>query len=198
MDKGYEKERFVSLSIKSPVAKKYRRFCKRKRASQSMALLSMLDFFEINGVSPEDRLGETITSLKRQIKQRFNAVVAIIRAVEKEQTKPTVAMLQSLFEQHLLAEEGTEDAFEFTETPFTDDLTVPSDNDQTASEWLEELTVPKIRYDRLEGRMNTLKTGFAYVLSHVKEAETSFGKEYLQLELSKEELEKYKRTLENI
>ncbi|MCX2682202.1 BfmA/BtgA family mobilization protein, partial [Galbibacter sp. EGI 63066] len=83
MDKGYEKERFVSLSIKSSVARKFRRFCKRKRASQSMALLSMLDFFEINGVSPEDRLGETITSLKRQIKQRFNAVVAIIRAVEK-------------------------------------------------------------------------------------------------------------------
>ena len=197
MDKGYEKERFISLSIKSSVAKKYRRFCKRKKASQSMTLLSMLDFFEVNGVAPEDRLGETLTSLKRQMKQRFNSVVAIIRAVEKEQTKPTVAMLQSLFEQHLLLEENNEDAFEFTENPFTENLTVPSARDQRTSEYLEELTVPKIRYDRLEERMNALKTDFAYVLSHIKEVKTPFAKENLQLELSKEEVEKYKRTLEN-
>ena len=47
MDKGYEKERFETLKIKASVVDKFRRFCKTMSKSQSMALLSMIDFFEI-------------------------------------------------------------------------------------------------------------------------------------------------------
>lgn len=194
MDREYKKERFVSLSIKSPVAKKFRRFCKRLSKSQSMTLLSMLDFFEANGVSPEDRLGETISSLKYQIRKRFNAMIAIIRDIEKSQTKPTVAMLESLFGQHLLDEENgnedmDDDAFEFIEPKFLEG--------KAEEKWLEETSVPRIRYDRLEEKMNALKADFIYVLGHVKEVKPSFGKGYLKLELSKEEIEKFKRTIKN-
>ena len=192
MDKGYEKEKFIGLKIKSPVAKKFRRFCKRLSKSQSMTLLSMLDFFEVNGVSPEDRLGETITGLKNQIRRRFNAMIAIIRDIEKGQTKPTVAMLQSLFEQHLQEDQDDddEDTFEFIEHKFTEG--------KPEEEWLEKTTVPRIRYDRLEEKLSSLKADFSYVLDKVKEVKTPFGNNYLKLELSKEEVEKYKRTLKNI
>src|SRR5680860_1299411 len=99
MDKGYEKERFESLSIKAPVAKKFKRYCKGISKSQSMTLLLMLEFFENNGISPEESIGPHIQTLENLIKKRINGVIAIMRDIEKNQTKPTVAMLQTLFEE---------------------------------------------------------------------------------------------------
>ncbi|MCF6168806.1 BfmA/BtgA family mobilization protein [Lutibacter sp.] len=99
MDKGYEKERFESLKIKVSVAKKFRLFCKKMSKSQSMTLQLMLDFFEENGVSPNESIGPQIQTLENLIKKRINGVIAIVKDIEKNQTKPTVAMIQSLFEQ---------------------------------------------------------------------------------------------------
>jgi hypothetical protein len=98
MDKGYEKERFESISIKSSVAQKFKRYCSAISKSKSMTLLAMLEFFEDSGLSPEERLGPNIKTLESLLKKRINAVIAIVRDIEKNQTKPTVAMIQSLFE----------------------------------------------------------------------------------------------------
>jgi len=99
MDKSYKKEQFESLSIKSSVARKFRCFCKKMSESQSMTLQLMLDFFEANGVSPNESIGPQIQTLENLIKKRINGVIAIVKDIEKNQTKPTVAMMQSLFEQ---------------------------------------------------------------------------------------------------
>ncbi|WP_432410846.1 BfmA/BtgA family mobilization protein [Rasiella sp. SM2506] len=98
MDKGYEKERFQSLGIKSSVAKKFKKYCRSISKSQSMTLLLMLDFFEKNGLSPEDDLKPNLKATENLFKKRINALIAIIKDIEKTQTKPTLAMLQSLFE----------------------------------------------------------------------------------------------------
>lgn len=98
MDRGYEKERFESLSIKSSVVKKFRRFSRQLSASQSMTLLLMLDFFEANGISPKESLGPHVHTLESLIKKRINAVMAVIKDIEKNQTKPTAAMMHALFE----------------------------------------------------------------------------------------------------
>ena len=98
MDKGYEKERFVNLSIKESVARDFRVFSKKLSRSQSMALREMLDFFQVNELSPNERLGPSGRTMEVNLKKRINAVIAIIRDIEKTQTKPTNAMLQSLFE----------------------------------------------------------------------------------------------------
>ena len=97
MDKGYEKERFESLSIKTSVAKKFNGFCKKMSLSKSMTLLLMLDFFENNGISPNETLGPKMQTLESEIKKRINAVIAIIKDIEKNHDKPTTAMLESLF-----------------------------------------------------------------------------------------------------
>jgi len=98
MDKGYEKERFVNLSIKESVARDFKDFRKKLSRSQSMALREMLDFFQVNELSPNERLGPSGRTMEANLKKRINAVIAIIRDIEKTQTKPTNAMLQSLFE----------------------------------------------------------------------------------------------------
>lgn len=102
MDKGYEKEQFEKLGIKSSVAIRFREFCKKMSKSQSMTLLLMLDFFEDNGISPAESMGPRMETLEARIsmliKKRMNGMIAIMKDIEKSQTKPTVAMLQALFQ----------------------------------------------------------------------------------------------------
>lgn len=113
MDKGYEKEGFEKLGIKISVAVKFRNFCKKTSKSQSMTLLLMMEFFERNELSPEDDLKPGLMETENRIKKRINALIAIIKDIEKNQTKPTMAMLQALFEnvepkQKLLVEKSFE------------------------------------------------------------------------------------------
>lgn len=99
MDRGYEKERFEKLGIKVSVAQKFRQFCKKMSLSQSMTLLLMIEFFEENSISPHESIGPKMQTLESLIKKRINGVIAIMKDIEKNQTKPTVAMMQSLFQQ---------------------------------------------------------------------------------------------------
>ena len=98
MDKGYEKEGFVTISIKASVAKKFRKYSKGISRSQSMTLLLMLEFFERNGISPTEDFGPKIQTLENLIKKRINGVIAILKDIEKTQTKPTAGMLMALLE----------------------------------------------------------------------------------------------------
>jgi hypothetical protein len=99
MDIGYEKERFESFKIKASVAKKFRKFSKGISKSQSMTLLLMLEFFENNGIAPTETLGPKMQTLEGLIKKRINGVIAILKDIEKTQTKPTAGMLMALLEQ---------------------------------------------------------------------------------------------------
>lgn len=181
MDKGYEKERFESLSIKSSIAKNFRKYCKRISESQSMTLLLMLEFFEYNEVSPKDRLGETISGLKAQIKKRFNAVIAIIRDIEKNQTKPTAAMLLSLLEE---ASGDEEEEYHF-ETP-----ELISEN--------EELDYYRDAYSSVKENYIDLKHDMKEIIQNIKYVKSSFGNGYYKLELSIEGFENFKKNIEDV
>ncbi len=102
MDKGYETEGFETLKIKSSVARQFRKFSKMLSKSQSMTLLLMMDFFNENGISPTERMGPRMETLENRIslliKKRMNGMIAIMKDIEKSQTKPTVAMMEALFQ----------------------------------------------------------------------------------------------------
>lgn len=99
MDRGYEKERFESFKIKASVAKKFRRYSREISQSQSMTLLLMLEFFENNGIAPTENFGPKMVTLESLIKKRINGVIAILKDIEKTQTKPTAGMISALFEE---------------------------------------------------------------------------------------------------
>ncbi len=61
-------------------------------------MATMLDFFLYNEISPREELGPTGRTIEAKLLKRINAVISIIRDVEKTQTKPTVAMIESLFQ----------------------------------------------------------------------------------------------------
>ena len=183
MDKGYENEKFAGMRIKMSVAKRFRKFCKKFSKSQSMTLLDMIDFFEVNEVSPNDRLGETIASLKYQIKKRFNSVVAIIKNIEKIHHKPTTAILQTLFEETSNIEKE-EETFDF-ETP-----TLITEN--------EELIYYRNEYYTNQENYNALKYDVEDIIKKTKYIKSSFGTGHFRLEITKEELEQLKQKLKDV
>lgn len=184
MDKGYEKQRFESLSIKTSVAKKFRSFCKKISESQSMALLHMINFFENNGVTPHDDLDATIASLKGQMGKRFNAVIAIIKNIERDQTKPTSIMLQSLLEEtnSLQKEEAETHAFGKPE--------LISEN--------EELIYYRNKYDIHKQELLAIKQQMETVVEKTSYVKSNFGSGYFRLDLTKDEFENLKQQLNDV
>ena len=195
MENDSKNERFKSLSIKEPVLLKFRRFSKLLGKSQSMTLLAMVEFFERHGISPDQHFGETIASMKHYIRRRFNAMVAIMRSIEKEQTLPTVSMMKALFQQELDPEEGDEweGDFEFFEKQLTEI------NTPTNPELLDkETTVPKIVHERLKEQVEELKADFGHVLDHVSVTKNRFGKDHLKVDLKPGAIEQYRTKLKNL
>ncbi len=97
MDEEFKKEPFVTLKLKKSVVVEFRKFCIKQKLSQSMTLKDMLYFFERNQLSPTDDIPDHLVKVERKILKRINAVIAIMKDVEKTQTLPTVGMLQALF-----------------------------------------------------------------------------------------------------
>ena len=89
---------FITIRFKRETAKRFQEFSKTHFKSHTEAMATMLDFFFYNEISPKEKFGPTGRTLEANLKKRINAVIAIMRDVEKTQTKPTVAMLESLFQ----------------------------------------------------------------------------------------------------
>ena len=62
-----------------------------------MTLSQMLEFFEKHQLSPTDEIPNHLIKVEKRILKRINAVIAILKDIEKTQTKPTLGMLQALF-----------------------------------------------------------------------------------------------------
>lgn len=89
---------FIGIRFKKETANRFQEFSRTHFKSHTEALATMLDFFFYNEISPKEKLGPTGRTIEASLKKRINAVIAIMRDMEKSQTKPTVAMLESLFQ----------------------------------------------------------------------------------------------------
>jgi phosphoribosyl-ATP pyrophosphohydrolase len=89
---------FIGIRFKKETAKRFQEFSRKHFKSHTEAMATMLDFFRYNEISPREKLGPTGRTIEASIKKRINAVIAIMRDVEKTQTKPTASMIASLFQ----------------------------------------------------------------------------------------------------
>ena len=90
---------YSRIKLNNKTAQRFRKFSEQIAGSHSEALTIMMDFFDQNKISPSESLGPNMKSLENNLKSRINALIAIIKDIEKNQTKPTVAMLHLLFEE---------------------------------------------------------------------------------------------------
>lgn len=179
--------RFSAINIKSAVANRFRSFSKKTARSHTETLVAVMDFFEWHGFLPSDRMDHSV--LREIIKnqkltetsiKRTEASIAIIRDIEITQTKPTNAILEALLEQKVKRENPKV-------KPVPQNLEPPM-----------EITVPKIRYERLQDKLKMLQRESQYLVEHTTLIKPPFGKPFLRLDITKGELENYKRTLQNL
>lgn len=95
--KAKKMDSFITIRIKRDTAKRFQEFSRTHFKSHTEAMAMMLDFFFYNEISPKEKFGATGRTMEANLMKRMNAIIAIQRDIEKTQTKPTVAMLESLF-----------------------------------------------------------------------------------------------------
>ena len=179
---------FIGIRFKKDTAKQFQTFSRRYFKTHTEALQTMLDFFVHNEISPKESLGPNGRTITNLIKERFNAMAAMMKNMEKNGVLPTKAMLELLFEhspqkkrkQAPLLMEGRQD---------------DPERDRFFKK-VEEALVMERKYTNLKRDLRQNRAEFIALLNKVQLVKSSFGKPRLQLDMSPEEFEKLKIKIE--
>ncbi|WP_373286593.1 BfmA/BtgA family mobilization protein [Yeosuana aromativorans] len=180
---------FGNIRFKKKTVQRFQEFSKRFFKTHTEAMDTMLDFFLYNEISPKETLGPNARTLEANIKKRINALVSIVKDIEKNQTKPTTAMLQLLFEktpakqkQPLLVE------VKKSNKPVNDPFFATS---------LEAIELRKEK-NALKRDLRETKQQFEDILfSKIRIVKSSFGKPRLHLDMALEDYEALKEKIKN-
>ena len=167
---------YVTFKIKRETAEKFRSYSKEVRKPQSEILDLMIQFFRNHGLSPTDESAPDLLRFDKKISARINAVIAILKDIEKTQTKPTLAMIQMLFQEQPAAKKEILQAKPVNETPLRKDATTKNIE--------QEL--------QMKQQLREVTKDVSKILDNVIVTRSSFGRPYLRLNLSLEEFEKLK------
>ena len=179
---------FISIRFKKDTAKQFQTFSRRFFKTHTEALQTMLDFFIYNEISPKESFGPNGRTIANLIKKRFNAMVAIMKNMEKNGVLPTKAMMELLFEnspqkksrQAPLLMEGRKSNPE---------------RDMFFKKVEEAIRVEK-ENTNLKRDLRQNREEFISLLSKIQLVKSSFGKSRLQLDMDPEDFEKLKIRLE--
>lgn len=178
------KRRFLSINFHCDTVVRFKGFCSKFGSSYTDTLEHMMDFFDRYQISPLENYGTDLWNIESNIKKRINALIAIIKDIEKHQTQPTTAMLQLLFEQTAPKENKPR-------------LVAIDPKDKTFKEAdfatsLEAIELRKEK-NRLQRDLDNTKKQFEELLfSKIRIIKPSFGKPKLQLDISLKEYEALK------
>lgn len=164
------------IQLKLRTANRFREFSQKNNSNQSETLDLILDFFEKNNLSPFDTLVPSKVSLENLIKKRIDAVIAILKNIEKTQTKPSFLMLELLMEGRPLPEKKLE-------------ATTKKIGSQSNLKSREQL---ELEMNRLQDLLKASKKNLEYLLQKVELKGNSFGSDYLKLNIPLTELEQFK------
>ena len=170
----YSKYSFSGINVKKAVAIKFRKFSRQISVSHTQALEAMLHFFERNDLAPDDDLGIH----NNRTNKRINAVIAILKNIEKHQTKPTAEILQSLLQETANIEK--EEDFDFGSPVLI------TEN--------EELAFYKKENELVRQEYRSFKNKMRKLLDQVNVEKRSFGKDYLKLNLDKIDFDNFRKS----
>ena len=176
---------FKAIRLRSATLKRFKRFSLRVAKTYSDALDAMIDFFTWHDYVPSDRFGTRNSKQHEHTQKRVEALIAIVRDIEKNNDKPNTAMLQLLFE----------GSAEDEEQALLDSTYASLDNEEPTQE-IE--SVPIAAYQEMEAKLVEAKKKIGELLEQLTPVKNRFGTDYLKLEISIQELIKLKRTINKI
>lgn len=176
--KGKYNYKYSTVNFKKSVANRFRRFSKKMTKSHSETLTVIMDFFEWHGFLPSDRFEKSMIQEIVKNRKRTEAIIAIIKSIEKEQTKPTNAMLLSLFEEKVKEEEPI-----LVEKKFLDPVLITED---------EELTHYREHYYKMKKELNGFRFEVRKFINKISLEKRTLGKDYFKLNTTKKDFEKFK------
>ncbi|WP_299533581.1 BfmA/BtgA family mobilization protein [Ulvibacterium sp.] len=169
---------FGTIRLHHRTIKRFRRFSRKITKSYSETLESVMDFFEWHGISPSSKFPKRVDKDGEKTRKRINALIAIVRDIEKTQTLPTNEMLLALFGQHEIVKKRREP--KRVEKKF---------QKMTKEEWNKlEGVISRERYDKLKERHKREKEEVLEFLLKVKLIKPRFGKPYWSMETNANEL----------
>ncbi|WP_299535496.1 BfmA/BtgA family mobilization protein [Ulvibacterium sp.] len=173
---------FGTIRLHIRTIKRFKRFSRKIKKSYSETLEVIIDFFEWHGISPESKFPKRIGEDGIKTRKRINALIAIMRDIEKTQTMPTNEMMMALFGQHEIVKKKK----------------YPEKVEQkmTKGEWdrLEGM-IPQQRYDKLKEKHKREKEEVLQFLLKVKLVKPRFGKPYWSMETNANELDLLKNKM---
>lgn len=181
------KRRFLSINFHKDTVERFKGFCAKVGGSYTETLDHMMDFFDTYQLSPMSDLGPNMRGMEANIKKRINALVAIVKDIEKHQTQPTTAMLQLLFEQTPPKQKQ----------PRLVEVKQDIKPDPFFATSLEAIELRKEK-NMLQRDLKEVKQQFEDILfSKVRIVKSSFGKPKLQLDMTLEDYEALKEKIKN-
>ena len=178
-------DNFFKIRFRRRTAERFKKFSKRVSKSYSESLDAMVDFFEWHGYMPSQRFGKDIIAGQELNRKRIDASIAISKSIEKAQNIPLTnieTMLKSLFEEE-----------HKTYNPKELEIEKP-DISKTKK---EKTTVSRIKYDRVNRKLEETKDRLLYVLEHIESVSNRFGKDYQKINLTTEEVARFKQNIKD-
>ncbi len=181
-------DNFYTIRFKRATAKRFKAFSKKVASSYSETMEHIIDFFEWHGFLPSERFEKSVGQELIRNRKRTEAAIAIIKDIEKQQTLPTKAMLDTLFQELSQVEndeEGElEENFDFgTPEAFTRDT---------------ELEHYRNRYEAMQQQLSLYKNRVQKLLEQLIYVKGTFGKGHYKLDMDKKEFENLKKEMQNV
>ncbi len=180
-------DKFITIRFRRRTAERFKKFSKRVSKSYSESLDAMVEFFEWHGYMPDQRFGKDIITGQVKNRKRIEAGIAISKAIEKSQNIPLInieTMLKSLFQ-----EENKRYDSKVLEVEKNDNVEAKTNKEKT--------TVSRIKYDWTNRKLSETQDRMKYLLSKIEPVSNRFGKDYLKIEITREELARFKQVLKN-
>lgn len=172
---------FNTIRLKKKTLDKFKKYSKKISPSYSETLDFMIAFFEDNNLSPYDTLGFSFSTLYSTLNKRTEAVISILRNIEKTQLKPTKKMLESLFEE---VEEKQPKYIE--KTKFKEPALITEN---------EELTYYRNEYFKKQSELNEFKYKIKNIFEKFKLVKHTFTANHYLLKVSEEEYKALKKSI---
>ncbi len=177
-EKGAKKYVYYNVSIKPRVAEEFRKFSKALKKPNSEVLEAMIYFFREHHLSPFEKLPTPLERTEKAINKRINALIAILKNMETHKLTPTHLMLEMIVEDFKGDTKGK---------PLLLEKSLEEIKKKQEEEKIDEHTYYQERYFQTQQKMLAMKR----MLQQAKLVTPTFGKEYVRIEITKEQWEKF-------